>query len=121
VCHSALVATEEDVRRIALGLPATIEKPSYGMPGFRVADTLFARIREKAEGVLVVWVDGTLEKEAMIAAEPETFFTLAHYDGYPIVLVRLAAVDEQELRELLTESWMLRAPKKVRRLLDLPS
>jgi len=121
VCHSAPVATEDDVRRIALSLPATIEKPSYGMAGFRVGDTLFARIRERADGVLVVWVESEPEKEAMIAGEPDAFFTLPHYDGYPIVLVRLAAVDEEELRELLTESWLTRAPKQVRRLLDGPS
>jgi len=41
--------TEEDVRRVALSLPATSEKPSYGRPGFRVKDRLFARIREEGE------------------------------------------------------------------------
>ena len=98
--------TEEDVRRLALSLPRTTERPSYGMPGFRVKDRLFARIRE--EGVLVVWVADELEKAAMLATDPDKFTTTAHYDGHPMVLVRLARVDEQELLELLTDSWQLR-------------
>ena len=106
------MVTEDDVRRVALALPATTEKPSYGTPGFRVKDKLFARIREEGD-VLVVWVADEGEREALIASEPEKFFTTSHYDGHPMVLVRLGAVDEQELAELLTESWRLRAPKRL--------
>ena len=102
--------TEDDVRRVALSLPATTEKPSYGTPGFRVKDKLFARIREEGD-VLVVWVEDVGEKEALIASEPKKFFTIPHYDGHPMVLVRFKAVGVKELRELLTESWRLRAPK----------
>ena len=109
--------TEDDVRRIALSLPATIEKPSYGTPGFRVKDKLFARIREEGD-VLVVWCWDLGEKEALIASEPRKFFTTLHYDGHPTVLVRFAAVDVTEMRELLTESWRARAPKKLVQALD---
>lgn len=101
------MATEADVRELALALPATSEKPSYGTPGFRVRDRLFARIRE--EGVLVLWRESEEEKEALVEAEPEKFFTTPHYDGYPNVLIRLDAVDREELAELLEESWCLRA------------
>ena len=101
---------EDDVRRVALSLPATTEKPSYGTPGFRVKDKLFARIREEGDA-LVVWVSDLGEKEALIAAEPRKFFTTPHYDGHPTVLVRFRAVGVKELSELLTESWRLRAPK----------
>jgi hypothetical protein len=104
--------TERDVRAAALALPATTEKPSYGTPGFRVKDKLFARIREEGD-VLAIWCSGLEEKEAMIAAEPRKFFTTPHYDGHPMVLVRFGAIGRKELRELLTESWRLRAPKKV--------
>ena len=45
--------TEDDVRRLALSLPATTEKPAYGAPGFPVRDRLFARVREEGD-VLVV-------------------------------------------------------------------
>jgi hypothetical protein len=100
------MATESDVRELALALPDTIEKPSYGTPGFRVRDKLFARIRE--EGVLVVWCESLEEKEFLIEGDPEKFFTTPHYDGYLNVLVRLDAVDREELGELLAESCRLR-------------
>jgi len=105
--------TEGDVRRVALELPGTSERPSYGTPGFRVKDKLFARVREEGD-VLVVWVEDEGEKEALIAAAPATFFTTPHYDGHPMVLVRFDAVDVDELTELLTDSWRIRAPKRLR-------
>ncbi len=106
------MATEEDVRRIALSLPSTSEKPSYGTPGFRVKDKLFARIRDGGE--LGVYCESEDEKFAMVAAEPAKFFTTSHFDGYAMVLVNLDAVDPEELTELLTEAWLLRAPVKLR-------
>jgi hypothetical protein len=106
------VVTERDVRRVALSLPETTEKPSYGTPGFRVKNKLFARIREEGD-VLVVWCWDLDEKDELLASDPAKFFTTPHYDGYPTVLVRFGAVDVDELRELLTESWRIRAPKKL--------
>jgi hypothetical protein len=106
------VVTEDDVRRLALSLPATTEKPSYGMPGFRVKDRLFARIRE-GEDLVVVWTADLGEKEALMASEPEKFTSTPHYDGHVTVLLRMGAVDEDELLEVLTESWRLRAPAKL--------
>ena len=106
------MVTEADVRRIALALPATTEKPSYGTPGFRVKDKLFARIREEGD-VLVVWCEDLGEKAALLAAEPDKFFTTPHYDGHPTVLVRLGAVGVDELRELLTDAWRVRAPRRL--------
>jgi hypothetical protein len=111
------MADESDVRELALALPETTEKPSYGTPGFRVKDRLFARIREERD-VLVVWCGGLDEKEFLIGAEPAKFFTTPHYDGYPMVLVRLPAVDREELGELLAESWRLRAPKRLAERFD---
>jgi hypothetical protein len=111
------MVTEDDVRRIALSLPATTEKPSYGTPGFRVKDTLFARIREEGD-VLVVWVADEGEKRGLVASEPDKFFTTPHYDGHPSVLVRFAAIEVGELTELLTDSWRHRAPKRVLAELD---
>jgi hypothetical protein len=61
-------------------------------PGFRVKDKLFARIRPEGD-VRVVWCEDLAEKEAMIASEPDKFFTTPHYDGHPTVLVRFSAVD----------------------------
>ena len=98
------MATPDDVRELALSLPGTIERPSYGTPGFRVKDRLFARLREDP-AALVVWTE---EKEALLLSEPEKFFTTPHYDGHPMVLVRVEAVDRDELGELLGDSWRLR-------------
>jgi hypothetical protein len=107
------VATEDDVRRIALSLPETTEKPSYGTPGWRVKDKLFLRLRTDAEGGLVVFVSDLGEKEALIGSEPEKFFTTPHYDGYPTVLVHLPAIGVDELTELITDSWRNKAPTRV--------
>ena len=71
---------------------------------------MFAWIREDPEA-LVVWVSSEEEKSSLIASEPARFFTTAHYDGTPIVLVRLEEVDVNEASELVTESWRLRAPR----------
>ena len=110
--------TEDDVRRLALALPHTTEKPSYGTPGFRVKDKLFARVREPvAPGdcdVVLVWVADAGEKEMLLASDPSKFVTTPHYDGSLGVLVRLDGIDEEEMNELLTDSWLLRAPPKVR-------
>lgn len=104
--------TEEDVRRIALSLPATSEKPSYGTPGFRVKDKLFARIREEGD-VLVVFCADLAEKEALLASEPAVLFSTPHHDGHASVLVRLVEVDRDLLTELITDSWLVRAPAKL--------
>jgi hypothetical protein len=106
------MATSDDVRRIALSLPETSEGSLYGTPGFRVRDKAFARLRDD-ESFLVAWVADEDDKEALIATEPEVYFTLPHYDGHPSVLVRLAAIDEDELREVLREAWRVRAPRRL--------
>ena len=110
--HHGGMVTEDDVRRVALSLPATTEKPSYGMPAWRVKDKGFARIREEGD-VLVLWLVDLGEKEALLASEPDKFFTTPHYDGYAMVLVRFDAIDVDELTELLTDAWFVRAPKKL--------
>jgi hypothetical protein len=104
------VISYDDVRRAALGLPGSYEQASYeGRPSWRTKPRMFAWIRHDPEA-LVVWVGSVEEKEALIAAEPDKFFTTPHYDGHPIVLVRLEGVEADEAVELVTESWRLRAP-----------
>ena len=105
------MSAQADVRELALALPDTTEKPSYGTPGFRVKDRLFARIREEGD-VLVVWRENLDEKEMLISTAPAKFFTTTHYDGHPMVLVRLGEVDRDELADLLEDSWRLRAAKR---------
>ena len=71
---------------------------------------MFAWFRDDPEA-LVVWVETPEEKLGLIAGEPEKFFTTDHYDGLPVVLVQLDAIDDAEAGELIVESWRLRAPK----------
>jgi hypothetical protein len=70
-----------------------IEPPEGDILGARVAD----------EGV----------KFALIADEPEVYFTTPHFDGYPAVLVKLAEIDDVALRELIVEAWLRQAPKRL--------
>ncbi len=113
--YGRAVATEDDVRRIALALPETVEKPWFHTPGFRVKDKGFLRIRSEAEGGLVVFVADLDEKDALLASDERKFFTTPHYDGYPTVLVHLDAVGVDELAELITDSWLIKAPARVRK------
>jgi len=64
------------------------------------------------------WCADEDEKEAYIATQPDIFFTLPHYDGHPLVLVRLPAIDLDELRDVLTEAWRVRAPRRLMANLD---
>ncbi|GLZ43885.1 hypothetical protein Acsp06_00700 [Actinomycetospora sp. NBRC 106375] len=52
-------------------------------------------------------------KQALLADDPDVYFTTPHFDGYPAVLVRLERIGADELRELVEEAWVLRAPKTV--------
>lgn len=102
---------EADVRCIALGLPGAYEQQSYGgRPSWRTKPRIFTWIPDQPYGV-VVWVDSLVTKEALLASSPDKFFTTAHYDGYPVVLVDLETIDVRELAKLIHDSWTLRAPR----------
>lgn len=113
-----MVATEDDVRRIALSLPGAFERASYGgRPSWRTEPRVFAWVRDEPDA-LVVWVASLEDKEELVAAEPDKFFTTSHYDGHPVVLVRLDTIDPDEVHELIAESWRLRAPRALTRRQD---
>jgi hypothetical protein len=101
----------EDVLELARDLPEVEESTSYGTPSLKVKGKFMARLRDEA-GVLVVRCDLD-EKPFLLEANPETLFTMPHYDGYGAVLVRLDAVGRDELKELLIDAWLLVAPKKL--------
>ncbi|MDT5267643.1 MAG: hypothetical protein QOI90_4269 [Mycobacterium sp.] len=50
-------------------------------------------------------------KFALIADDPMVYFTTPHFDGYPMVLVRLAEIGVPELTELVSDAWLAQAPK----------
>ena len=106
----------DDVRELALALPATIERPSCGQSGFRVKDELFARLHQDG-GSLVLWVERE-EREMLAQIEPQKFFWTPHYEQYDWVQVRLATLDPVELAELLAGSWRRRAPGSLLPQLD---
>lgn len=108
----------DDVRRVALGLPHVSEIDSDGFD-FRVADKGFVwSYPERRPGkkrlirtdVAVLFVGDEAERQALLLGEPEVFFTTPAYDGWPLVMLRLAEVDSQRLRELVTDAWRMRAP-----------
>jgi len=109
------MASEADVRAIALSLPGTTEEQWYQTPGYKVAGKGFLRLRTEAEGGLVVFVSDMGEKEALLTSGSDELFTTPHYDGWPVVLVDLDKIDQNELRELITDSWLIKAPPKLRR------
>ena len=116
------MATQADVRRIALALPEAEQENNRFAFGVRNKDKLkgFAWVwLERTEpkkprvpnpSVLAVRVANLNEKNLMIAAQPTKFFTEPHYNGFPAVLVRLSEVNVAELRALLKEAWRCQAP-----------
>jgi hypothetical protein len=100
--QSGVVATEDSVRQQCLALPGVVERTSWGRPAW-FARTLMARIWE--DGVVTV---KTQEREALAATDPDTFFWTPHHERSPsLVLVRLDRVSEDELGELLAESYRI--------------
>ena len=115
------MADADDVRRIALGLPDVVEIDSDGFD-FRIGDKGFVwSYPERRQGqprriradVAVLFVGDEAEKQALLLGEPEIFFTAPGYDGWPLVMLRLAKVDVDRLRELVTDAWRMRAPDSV--------
>ena len=86
------MATWDDVRKLALALPEAEESTTYRKPAFKVAGKNFAWESPHVRGALALNCDAG-ELPLMIEARPEMFFTTPHYDGYPIVLVRLKTAD----------------------------
>ena len=124
------MATQNDVRRIALSLPETFEEENHF--AFSVLN------KGKAKGIAWVWLEriepkkarvpcpdvlavrvaNLGEKELLLASGEDKIFTEPHYNGYPAVLVRLAAIDTDELEALLTEAWRSAAPRALVAVFD---
>lgn len=99
------------VRKLALAFPSVEEGTSYGTPAFRIKGKLLARAHEDGE-TLVLKMD--LEtRDFMIQFDPDVFYITDHYRNYPYVLVRLSAIDPNELRGHLLRAWKSCAPKRL--------
>ncbi len=120
------MATWDDVARIVGQLPMTAEPSPHD---WRVGKKLMAWERPlraadrealtaagaqpPAGDILGVRVADEGVKLALIADQPQLYFTTPHFDGYAAVLVKLAEIGLPELRELITEAWLLQAPRQL--------
>ncbi len=112
------MADAEDVRRLALALPHVEEIDCDGFD-FRVGGKGFVwSYPERRPGqprvirtdIAVLFVGDEAEKQALLLGEPDLFFTTPGYDGWPLVMLRLALVATERLAELVTDAWLMRAP-----------
>ena len=102
----------EDVRRIALSLPDTTEKIAWSMPTFRVAGKMFATLPEEETSLAVRCPKE--ERDELVLAEPGKFWIADHEAQFAWVRARLAAFDdEEELRDVLADSWRQAAPQRL--------
>ncbi|SRR6266508_1614599 len=119
----ALMANQDDVRRIALALPDTSEAAN------RFAFSVSNKGKQKAfvwawnervepkkpriprSDVVAIRVVDQLDKEALLASDEKTFFTEPHYNGFPAVLVRLPMIEVAALEELIVDAWRCQAPR----------
>ncbi len=122
------MADADDVRRLALALPGVEEIDSDGFD-FRVGDRGFVwsypdrtpgQRRVIRTDIAVLFVGDEAEKQALLLGEPGVFFTTPSYDGWPLVMLRLAEVDVERLTELVTDAWRMRAPADLAREVGLP-
>ncbi|GAA3779086.1 hypothetical protein GCM10022379_52570 [Micromonospora maritima] len=120
------VVDADDVRRVASALPHVVEIDSDGFD-FRVADKGFVwsypertpgRPRRIRTDIAVLYVGDEAEKQALLLGEPDLFFTTPAYDGFPLVMLRLAHVDVERLTELVTDAWRMRVPDSLAGDLD---
>lgn len=120
------MASWDDVRRIALALPETSERASRNLRQWQVKDKGFVWERplrradlealgdDAPDGpILGARVEHLVAKEALLAADPAVYFTTPHFDGYPAILVRLDRIGLEDLREVIVEAWLARAPKRL--------
>ena len=122
------MASWDEVAAACLALPEVVENTTYGQQrAWRVRDKSFVwerplRRKDLEElgdaaptgPVLGASVPDEGAKRALVADEPDVYFTTHHFDGYAAVLVRLDELEPAALTELVDEAWACRAPKRLR-------
>jgi hypothetical protein len=104
-----LAGTVEATDRFAFGVTVKGKLKGYAWVWLERVDPKKARIPNPK--ILAIRVASLAEKDLMLQAEPDRFFTEPHYNGYPAVLLRLRDVRVPELRTLLRDAWRCVAPK----------
>jgi hypothetical protein len=104
------------MREIALSMPDAIEKETWGHPTFRVRNKMFASMAsDGSTGTVKSTMD---EQQALTQSEADTFFVPAYVGQHGWIGITLERVDQDELRELVTEAWRMTATKKAVRAFD---
>jgi hypothetical protein len=106
----------EDLVALARELPEFDESTSYGRPALKVRGKMFAALRTDPDAI-VVRCD-IEEKPLLLDARADILFETPHYRGWPYMLIRLDA-SRDDMREFLTDSWLIAAPKKLARELSV--
>lgn len=102
----------QTVRELALALPGTEERLAWGAPTFRLPKGIFVSLSDDEESIGFRFPKE--ERAEMIAAEPGKFFVRpGHDDHYNWLRVRLDAIDKDELRAIIEDSWRQLASKKL--------
>ncbi len=106
------MASWDAVREIALAFPE-VEESTGGRVAYGVRGKGFAwEARERDGGGLAVRVDRE-EKQLLLDANPEAYFTSPHYNGFPAIQIRVEQIEREELRERLEDAWLIQAPKRL--------
>jgi hypothetical protein len=114
-----------DVHALATAMPhVTCVRGSTGNPVYQVGGRSFVFFRtprpdatdprtgERYDDVIMFWVESEADKQALVDDPGTPFFTTAHFDGHPSVLIRAARLGEvsyDELTEIVQDAWLSRA------------